>query len=128
MKTIRLDMSKPQARPQERLEWILLNMLEAVEHYGMNHSVDVLDRDFVLAYLNGTNAPFKPVNMGAERCAMLGRDLGELYKQGYLRRNPAGVSGMPHGFPTWVWSYRFTQGGHDRAQFVKADREDKAAA
>lgn len=86
------------ARPAERHAFILAALETQV-------AVDVLDRDFVVAYVEATGASATPVAFGAPRCPMLGRDLAALCRAGRLDRFPVGISGGEVGFPSWVYSY-----------------------
>lgn len=67
--------------------------------------VDTLDSVFVDAYIEYTGAPFKCMLVGAHKCDVLAADLRALWKQGVLKRSPAGCSGVGMGFPKWIWSY-----------------------
>lgn len=85
----------------ERDAWLLREIAE--ERAG----VDVMNADFVLAFINHTDAKFDPTHFGAYHCPILGRDLARLAKQGKLKRSRVGLSGgaWMEGFPKWVWNY-----------------------
>ena len=85
----------------ERYVWLLEQFSdESVRH-------DVLERDFVDAYIEYTGAKFKPSFYGAYWCDALRRDLGHLHKEKALKRHATGISGMGGmGFPKWVYAYR----------------------
>lgn len=93
----------PKAKPPlERRTWIL-------EYLRLNASpaVDVLDSDFVDAYIEATGVSFTPTSIGAHRCSALGSDLSQLFAEGKLDRYTVSLKGdawMP-GFPRWVYSY-----------------------
>lgn len=82
---------------------------------GSEIRVDVLDTDFVKAYIYATNAPFVDMMIGAPRCRMLGRDLALLHKQGILKRHATGLSpgDASMGFPKWVYSYHLPRAVRD---------------
>lgn len=68
---------------------------------------NVVDADFVTAYVEATGVPYAPQPYGASKCRTLGRDLSRMYQKGLLVRERAGLWNMGGmGFPTWVWVYR----------------------
>ena len=71
---------------------------------------DILDSDFVWAYIEEFNAGASVQFIGAPTCRQLGRDLGAMFKAEYLERSIVGISdGMCHmGFPKWVYSYKLS--------------------
>lgn len=88
-------------KPLLRQEWIL-------EHIKTNTigTVNVLDSDFVAAYINATGAHRCIMAYGADKCPQLGKDLSALYNAGKLTRYITGIDGMGGmGFPRWVYSY-----------------------
>lgn len=90
-------------KPAEREQWILNWMRQRPREH-----VDVLNAEFVDAFIEATGCKFVPQFFGAAKCPQLGRDLGRLHARGLLRRTacglPSGDASM--GFPRWVWSYR----------------------
>lgn len=89
-------------KPADRYNWLVDYIAEE------RAPVDVLNRDFVDAYIEATGASFKAVMYGAHKCPQLGRDLSHLAEVRRLRRYRTGLGDMGSGmgFPRWVWSYR----------------------
>lgn len=84
------------------------------------HTLDVVNRYAVDDYAAQTGAPVMVMPFGANKCPMMGRDLGAMFKDGLLCRHASGLWNMAGmGFPRWVWSYRLTDAG--RAQLAKAE-------
>lgn len=75
-----------------------------------NHEryVDVLNKHFVECYVDATGAKEVVQFFGAPKCPQLGRDLGQMYRMGTLKRHATGLApGDSYmGFPKWVWSYQ----------------------
>jgi hypothetical protein len=69
---------------------------------------DVLNDEFVNAYIEATSADYKIFKYGAPQCKQLGRDLGYMQKQGILTRSIIGLfpGDSSMGFPKWVYVYR----------------------
>lgn len=73
--------------------------------------VDMLDEDFVSAYIDEFNINFETSIMGASKCKELSKLLGVMYKKGLLHRFSHGVkSGLNQDYvdfkcPKWVYSY-----------------------
>ncbi|RMN21099.1 hypothetical protein ALQ64_02816 [Pseudomonas cannabina] len=89
--------------PNARYEWLKLWFTKNEQRkFG-----DVLDADLVYAYIEATGCEAKVLNIGAPRCAQLGRDLSAMFADGVLERSrvgmPAGDASM--GFPKWIYSY-----------------------
>lgn len=86
---------------RQRWEWLLKETRE-------RRFVDVLNSEFVDAYID----EFKPAHQitywGAKKCRKLGADLAAMAKLGYLERHRSGLSSgaWQPGFPKWVWSYQ----------------------
>lgn len=71
-----------------------------------NRFVDVLNSDFVDAYITAVHAKFKPTNWGAHKCPQLGLDLSSMARFSALKRSRIGLSvNWQPGFPKWVWTY-----------------------
>lgn len=87
-------------KPADREQFILDHL-----HGDSHRMADVLDAEFVNAYIEATGAPFTAQNFGASKCSMLGRDLSSLYRKGLVRRERCGVGGES-GFPKWVYVYQ----------------------
>lgn len=94
-------------KPEQRREWIEAHMRsDAILSRG---GVDVLNSDFVDAYIDATKPKFRVTNYGAWKCPQLGRDLAQMVEDGVLRRHRVGIAGLASmGFPRWVWSYELT--------------------
>lgn len=86
-------------KPAERRRFIL-------DWVDQNGPSNVLDADFVSAYIEETGAPFEAMPYGAHRCPMLGRDLAALYRAGALTRDAVGVPQGEWGMPSWVYDYQ----------------------
>jgi hypothetical protein len=82
------------------------------------HFVNILNEDFVDAYINHTNAPHEIMLYGTNRCPRLSQDLRRLYNKQRISRTAIGVPyARLYQFPTWVWSYYMkenTYESHDR--------------
>jgi hypothetical protein len=91
----------------DRKQWILAWLRERQALSSATWRVDVLDREFVDAYIEATEAKFQAQMIGANKCKLLSRDLHSLYVQDQLTRHTAGIGGglCHQGFPRWVWSY-----------------------
>ncbi len=73
---------------------------------GTRSSCNVLDSEFVDAYVEFSGAPVWGMIYGANKCRQLGRDLARMQKECYLKRSTTGLEGMAGmGFPRWVYSY-----------------------
>jgi hypothetical protein len=91
-------------KPAERYEWIKEYLQQTPG--GGRGTVDVCDRDFVVAYHEATGVAVQWLAYGAPRCPQLGRDLAKMHKDYILKRSRAGIEGMSGmGFPKWVWIY-----------------------
>lgn len=98
----------PRMRPADRRAWILTYIGKRQVHLtSTRYRVDILDLDFVCAYIDATGVHWEPSLIGAPRCPTLGADLLALHKAHKLERRPAGIGdGLCfQGFPRWVWSY-----------------------
>ena len=94
-------------RPAARRQWILDYLKLRQDHCPSTvHRVDVLNSDFVTAYILETDAQFVDMPYGAHKCPRLGEDLTALYKQKQLARSTCGLEGLAGmGFPRWVYTY-----------------------
>lgn len=92
--------SQPSAKmkPADRHAWIR-------EWIQKNGGVDVLNNDFVSAYVEATGASFEALGFGADRCRQLGRDLSVLFQQKSLQRSRVGLTAHYTGMPNWVYVY-----------------------
>lgn len=87
-------------KPFDRYVWIMSWVITR------DHHVDVLNAEFSDAYIEDTEAKFKPTMWGAHRCSQLSRDLAHMAKVGALKRYRTGLgTNWQQGFPKWVWSY-----------------------
>lgn len=92
--------------PQERIDWLV--------KYAASepcNALDILNTALVDAYAKATGSKLVIKLYGANYCPQLSRDLKAAMEQGLCRRLRVGISGMPTGFPTWVWSYDFSGPG-----------------
>lgn len=67
--------------------------------------VDILDRDFVDAFIAATGSAFNPMPFGAHKCGYLNRTLNRMSKEKKLSRFTIGLPLMEVGFPKWVYTY-----------------------
>jgi hypothetical protein len=88
-------------KPHDRHDWIAKKLTEMP-----GRSVDVVNSDFVDAYVEATGARHAVQPYGAAKCPQLGRDLSAMKRAGTLKRFRCGLQGMGGmGFPRWVWVY-----------------------
>lgn len=89
-------------KPNDRYDFII-NYISSTRP----HAIDVLNSEFVDAYIKTTGAKYKPTFFGAFKCAMLGRDLSKMYNQGMLDRSILSLppGSINEGFPGWVYVY-----------------------
>lgn len=92
---------------EERHQWILDYLWAEWARMGTTTVfIDSLNSSFVDDYLEATKAKFHPMPYGAHKCPQLGKDLGDLYRLGKLKRHSTGISELSGmGFPKWTWSY-----------------------
>lgn len=87
----------------EKEQWIIdyISNLERVQ------VVDILDEDFVNAFIKKFNPKYEVTLIGAYRCKELSLLLGKMYKKCLLNRCVIGLRGgaWQDGFPKWVYSY-----------------------
>lgn len=88
-------------KKRKRFEWLARRARDET-------FIDVLNADLVDDYVDAFGLKCDIVPWGANICPQLGRDLSEMAKRGYLKRNRTGLSSgaWQPGFPKWVWSYR----------------------
>ncbi len=98
-----MSTNKTKVKKQEDRERWLVAYIAKLGDAG---AVDVLNLNFVDAYVAATGATEKVMMFGANKCRMLGADLSKLESRAILKRCRVGLSGMVWGFPKWVWSYR----------------------
>lgn len=89
-------------RYKDRAAWIL----QWMQRRGVLY-VDVLRTDFVCDYIDETGATSSLMLIGAPKCRRLSDDLLRMYRDGVLKRFPAGLGrgDSSMGFPKWIWSY-----------------------
>lgn len=98
-------------KPADREAWIrayLLPRQAQYVHSGTRYHVDVLNADFVWAYLEAFPKVTAKVQFyGAPKCSTLGSDLGRMFRAGTLERSSTalGPGAVSEGFPPWVWCY-----------------------
>src|ERR1700744_3534632 len=83
----------------QRFLWLMLCIERAKE-------VSVRGEEFVDEYVSATGMRVKGTLFGANWCPQLSKDLGEMYRLGYLSRTPTmGLTAPSSGFPGWVYVY-----------------------
>jgi hypothetical protein len=88
---------------EEKEKWII--------NYLINNSigfVDILDEDFVMAFIDKFGAKCVDNVIGAPKCKELSNLLSQMYRNNKLNRFAHGVrSGLCQDgkFPKWVYSY-----------------------
>lgn len=87
----------------DKSEWIIDYLKRSKE------PVDVLNADFVDAYIEKFNAKYKLQMYGAHKCPELGKLLSDMHNKQLLIRSVIGLSGLPTGFPKWVYTYELNQ-------------------
>lgn len=95
------------ARRDNRYSWIMA-------YIDKKGSTDILNREFVDAYIAATNADHEKTCWGAYHCTILGRDLSRMARCGALKRARIGLGGgsWQPGFPKWVWAYSAGHAAH----------------
>lgn len=85
----------------ERELWVM-NYIRTKSPCG----VDILNSDFVDAYIAAFNAPHRFCCWGAFKCRELGKILSGLHRRHYLKRGTIGLGlNWQPGFPRWVYAY-----------------------
>lgn len=90
----------------EKEQWVIDYLIE--QKKKSNSFIDVLDNDFVNAYLDKFDDRYMAMTIGAPKCPSLSRLLGIMYKKNLLKRYSQGVrSGLRQdgAYPKWVYSY-----------------------
>lgn len=83
----------------DKEQWIL-------NYIRVHDAVDMLNSEFVDAYIDKFNPKVSYTNFGANKVTELSRILSSLYKTGLLKRSAVGLSGLCGiGFPKWVYVY-----------------------
>jgi hypothetical protein len=91
----------------EKEEWII----EYISDKKALPFVDMLDEDFVNAFVETFNCDFEDMTLGAVKCKELSKLLSSMYKKKLLNRFPHGVKkGYNQDYkcfksPKWVYSY-----------------------
>lgn len=93
-------------KPYAERELFILNYLRERGRSSMG-GVDVLNAEFVNAYVAFSGAGVALMPYGAHKCPTLGRDLSRMHRERRLRRFSIGLPGFGRheGFPKWVWNY-----------------------
>lgn len=78
------------------------------EYIRKRLSVDILDAEFVDAYIEKFQPKYKVKMFGANNCPELGQLLSTMYQAGELKRFACGLPkpNWQPGFPKWVYSYQ----------------------
>jgi hypothetical protein len=79
------------------------------ERRNGDFALDVLNQRFSDAYIEATKVKFAPMPYGAHKCPQLGADLARLYREGTFTRRRVGIRELGRGFPSWVYSYTFSE-------------------
>lgn len=105
-----MNLNGQRKKPAERRAFIVEFLRQKNELYPTARNgatVDVLDSEFVDAYIDFSGVSWVPTMYGAVKCKQLSRDLTEMWQTGelsrYLTRLPTGSRN--EGFPGWVYSY-----------------------
>lgn len=82
-----------------------------INYINDNGAVDILNSDFVDAYIEHFSANYKATNYGANKCPELSKLLSGMHKKYMLRRSAVGLtmSSLPSGFPKWVYVFKLNQ-------------------
>ena len=95
-------------------DWVI----DWIDRHG---PMNILDIEFVDAFTEKFNVPYRIQPFGANSCPSLGRLLGNMYRYNLLDRSIIGLSeGL--GWPKWVYVYTIRQADKMQAA-VKAARE-----
>ena len=83
-------------------EWVL----QYLDNEATIESIDILDADFVEAFIKQFNPKSYWYVYGAPKVPILGPLLSKMYHEGKLNRYATGLQCHEWGFPNWVYSYR----------------------
>lgn len=90
------------SKPSDRQQWILQYLRDS----GAHAHVDILNEQFVSAYIVRFSPTYRMTMLGAHKCRQLGKDLSDMYKAGLLIRSRMGLTATPvEGFPKWIYCY-----------------------
>jgi len=84
----------------EKIAWVESYLQDTEQH------VDILNTEFVNAYINEFGVAYRNTNYGALKCPDVGRTLKAGYDQGVLKRDRIGLWAHETGFPNWIFVYR----------------------
>jgi hypothetical protein len=76
-------------------------------------AVDILNEDFVDAYIAKFNPKHTPTMWGAWRCKEISRILKFGFDTGMLCRYASSLPEHPQGFPNWIYIYTLTHFGRE---------------
>jgi hypothetical protein len=93
----------------QRRRWIIAWLQQRHIATKVRATVDVLNQDFVNAYIKATGAKSIAVLWGADKCRLLSRDLTRMCHEGSLQRTRQGLQDMGPDFPRWVWVYELPE-------------------
>lgn len=79
------------------------------DYINVNGPVNILDAEFVDAYINKFNPKHSIQPFGANGCKELGKMLSDLYKDNILDRSRISIHGLGRGYPNWVYVYEMRQ-------------------
>jgi len=101
-------MKKKRYSVDEKIQWIIEYMKEPY-HFALS-GVDILNADFVDAYIEKFNSKHEVTMWGANKCRDLVRVLKIGYDRGIFDRWTCGIQGMwGLGFPKWVYAYKIKE-------------------
>lgn len=80
-----------------------------LEWLKLYQRIDVCTTDAVDFFVKRTGATYYLMTLGASRCPLLSRTLGQMYQDNILNRHASGLEGFAGmGFPRWVYVYELT--------------------
>lgn len=83
---------------KDKLDWIS-KWLQA------HRRVDIMDAEFVQAYIDEFEAKHQLTAYGANKCHEIARVLKRGFDNGIFIRSRVGITGGMWGFPKWVFVY-----------------------
>ncbi|MBD8836204.1 hypothetical protein IFU39_00025 [Paenibacillus sp. CFBP 13594] len=79
------------------------------DYINKNGPVNILDVEFVDAYINEFNPNHVIQPFGANGCKELGKMLSTLYNDNILNRSRISIHGLGRDYPIWVYVYEMRQ-------------------
>lgn len=84
---------------EDKIKWVE-DYLKTKEFY-----VDILNRNFIDAYIDKFNPKYGATNYGADKCPDVAKTLKIGFDQGIFKRQRAGITCGYSGMPRWVYVY-----------------------